>query len=136
MGNSPGFYINTASRTDGRPTKYDLFTQPLQCDCLCFSRHICYCLILKKKSGCAVDNEIKVQHTQSTCPWQETQSVNINLPDRKSKCGICHTSSARSPVFLQSGKRWRGAGRGSSEDGEVDVEIDDLDGKTKGPRGT
>lgn len=52
-------------------------------------------------------------------PWSETHNVNINLSDRKSKYGICHTSSSLCPVFLQSGKRWERRWYGGTEEGEI-----------------
>lgn len=71
-----------------------------------------------EKSGWAEDNEIKAQHTHTRheAPGKK-HTVNINLSDRKSKSGICHTSSSLSPVFLKVKKKdERGGGFGGMED--------------------
>lgn len=87
-----GVYTSTANRTDGRPTRqYDLFTQPLQHQCLYFSRHICYCLILKKK----VAEQRIMKSKPNTHTWEapgkkHTVSILISLTESRNMASVTH----------------------------------------------
>jgi len=86
-----GGYTRTANRTDGQCTQYDLFTHPLQYQCLYFSRHICYCLILKKKVA-----EQKIMKSKSNTHSQQARgkkhivSILISLTESRNMASVTH----------------------------------------------
>lgn len=87
-----GVYTSTANRTDGRPTRqYDLFTQPLQYQCLYFSRHICYCLILKKKVAEQRIMKSKPNtHSQQAPGKKHTVSILISKTESRNMASVTH----------------------------------------------
>lgn len=87
-----GVYTSTANRTDGRPNRqYDLFTQPLQYQCLYFSRHICYCLILKKKVAEQRIMKSKPNtHSQEAPGKKHTVSILISLTESRNMASVTH----------------------------------------------
>lgn len=83
--------LHQHSRTDGRPTKYDLFTQPLQWDCLCFSCHICYCLILKEKVAALKIMKSKSNtHSQHAPGKKHKVSILISLTESRNVASVTH----------------------------------------------
>lgn len=91
-GNPPGVYTSTANRTDGQPTRqYDLFTQPLKYQCLYFSHHICYCLILKKKVAEQKIMKSKPNtHSQQAPGKKHTVSILISLTESRNMASVTH----------------------------------------------
>lgn len=87
-----GVYTSTANRTDGRPTRqYDLFTQPLQNQCLYFSRHICYCLILKKKVAEQRIMKSKPNTRSQQAPGKKhTVSILISQTESRNMASVTH----------------------------------------------
>lgn len=87
-----GVYTSTADRTDGRPTmQYDLFTQPLQNQCLYFSRHICYCLILKKKVAEQRIMKSKPNTRSQQAPGKKhTVSILISRTESRNMASVTH----------------------------------------------
>lgn len=87
-----GVYSSTANRTDGQPTRqYDLFTQPVQYHCLYFSRHICYCLILKKKVAEQRIMKSKPNtHSQQAPGKKHTVSILISLTESRNMASVTH----------------------------------------------
>lgn len=87
-----GVHTSTAKRTDGWPTRqYDLLTQPLQYQCLYFSHHICYCLILKKKVAEQRIMKSKPNtHNQEAPGKKHTVSILISLTESRNMASVTH----------------------------------------------
>lgn len=115
-----GVYTFTANRTDGRPTQqYDLFTQPLRYQCLYFSRHICYCLILKKKVAEQRIMKSKPNtHSQEAPGKKHTVSILISLTESRNMASVTHHLLSLLS-FGRVEKDGRGGGFGGIEEGEV-----------------
>lgn len=87
-----GVYTSTANTTDDRPARqYDLFTQPLQNQCLYFSRHICYCLILKKKVAEQRIMKSKRNTRSQHAPGKKhTVSILISQTESRNMASVTH----------------------------------------------